>query len=164
VFNQFLPNVTIPSSDHRRLEEIACAAAEKGDADAMFLMGEIIRAEVVPDRSARLDSIVTMKSWVTFKTNWSFPQETRQLVYPEDYMSDKTQISVLSPLGAALIGLRVGTKIPFFAAGSMNALRVESVGRSNPMLSRSCFMFPWSGSSAITIREQRPRKCKERMQ
>jgi regulator of nucleoside diphosphate kinase len=42
-------------------------------------------AEIVPDRAARLDSIVTMGSWVTFRIDWGFPRETRQLVYPEDY-------------------------------------------------------------------------------
>lgn len=164
MFNQLLPNIIIPSSDHRRLEEIAYAAAEQGDTDAMFLMGEIIRAEVVPDCSARLDSIVTMKSWVTFRTNWSFPRETRQLVYPEDYMSDKTQISVLSPLGAALIGLRVGSRVPFFAAGSKNVLRIESVGRSQPNLIPQLFKSPVVGVEEPFGRDERPRKCKERMQ
>ena len=130
--NISLPNVTIPASDHRRLDRLARAAARHGDADALFLMGEIKRAEVVPDRTARLDSVVTMGSWVTFWTNWGFPRETRQLVYPEDYTSDQTQIPVLSPLGAALVGLKVGSEIPFFAAGCTNLVRIESVSRREP--------------------------------
>ncbi len=53
--NVFLPNVTIPTSDFPRLKRLARTAAERGrDADALFLMSELKRAEVVPDCSARL--------------------------------------------------------------------------------------------------------------
>jgi regulator of nucleoside diphosphate kinase len=65
VNNRFFPNVTLPASDHRRLERLA-VGADHGDVDARFLLSEINRAEIVPDRAARLDSIVTMGSWVTF--------------------------------------------------------------------------------------------------
>jgi regulator of nucleoside diphosphate kinase len=133
VRDKYLANVTIPASDHRRLERLARRAAERGDTDALFLIGEIERAEVVPDRAARLDSIVTMGSWVTFCTNWGFPRETRQLVYPEDYTSDQTQIAVLSPLGAALLGLKVGSEVPFFAAGLTNFVKIENVSRREPI-------------------------------
>ncbi|HXT42076.1 MAG TPA: GreA/GreB family elongation factor [Candidatus Angelobacter sp.] len=128
-----LPNVTIPASDHRRLERLARVAAERGDTDALYLMSEIKRAQIVPDRAARLDSIVTMGSWVTFRTNWGFQRETRRLVYPEDYTSDRSQIAVLSPLGAALVGLKVGSEVPFFAAGCTNFVKIESVSRREPI-------------------------------
>ncbi len=128
-----LPSVTIPASDFPRLKQLAGVAAERdSDTDALFLMSEIKRAEVVPDRAVRLNSIVTMGSWVTFWTNWGFPRETRQLVYPEDYTSDQAQIPVLSPLGAALVGLKVGSEIPFFAAGCTNVVRIEGVSRRKP--------------------------------
>ena len=130
--NLSLPTITIPASDRRRLEKLARAAAEQGDTDALCLIGEINRAETVPDRAARLDSIATVGSWVTFWTDWGFPRETRQLVYPEDYTSDETQIPVLSPLGVALIGLKVGSQMPFFAAGRTHIVRVERVSRTEP--------------------------------
>jgi regulator of nucleoside diphosphate kinase len=132
VNNPAIPNVTLPASDHRRLERLARVTADQGDVDGRFLLGEIDRAEVVPDRAARLDSIVTMGSWVTFWMDWGFPRETRQLVYPEDYESERTQVCVTSPLGAALIGLKVGSEIPFFCAGRTNIVRIESVSRADP--------------------------------
>ena len=79
-----------------------------------------------------MDSIVTMGSWVTFWVTWSFPRETRQLVYPEDYRSERTQIPVMSPLGTALVGLKVGSEIPFLAAGRTNVVKVERVSRGDP--------------------------------
>ena len=73
-----------------------------------------------------------MGSWVTFWITWGFPRETRQLVYPGDYTSERTQISVMSPLGAALVGLKVGSEIPFFTAGRTNVVRIERVSRCDP--------------------------------
>jgi regulator of nucleoside diphosphate kinase len=35
-------------------------------------------------------------------------------------------------LGAALVGLRVGDQMPYFIAGRMNVVRIESVNRSKP--------------------------------
>jgi regulator of nucleoside diphosphate kinase len=140
--NPAIPDVTLPASDQRRLERLARAAADRGDVDARFLLSEIKRAEVVPDRAARLDSIVTMGSWVTFWINCGFPRETRQLVYPEDYATERTQISVTSPLGAALLGLKIGSEIPFFTAGRTNVVRIESVSRADPNLVRVLFGNP----------------------
>lgn len=130
--NRSIPNVTLSASDHRRLERLARVGADQADLDAHFLLSEINRAEVVPDRAARLDAIVTMGSWVTFWIAWGFPRETRQLVYPGDYTSGRTQISVMSPLGAALVGLKVGSEIPFFTAGRTNVVRIERVSRGDP--------------------------------
>jgi regulator of nucleoside diphosphate kinase len=126
-----MPEITLPASDYRRLKRLACVGAHQGDVDAGFLLSEINRAEIVPDRAARLDSIVTMGSRVTFSTNAGFARETRQLVYPEDYTSERTQIPVLSALGAALVGLKVGSEIPFFGAGRTNVVRIESVSRNH---------------------------------
>jgi len=127
-----IPDITLPASDYQRLEQLARVGADQGDVNSRFLLNEINRAEVVPDRAARLDSIVTMGSWVTFWFNWGFPRETKQLVYPEDYGSERTQVPVTSPLGAALLGLKIGSEIPFFTAGRTNVVRIESVSRGDP--------------------------------
>lgn len=94
---------------------------------AMFLMAEINRAEIVPDDAPDMRSIITIGSWITYCTNWGVPRKTVQLVWPEECTSDLAQISVLSPLGAALIGLHVGDQMPYFVAGCMNVIRIESV-------------------------------------
>lgn len=126
-----LPAIALTASDYPRLEKLARVAARQGDMDAMFLRVEINRAEIVPDDARDVESIVTIGSWITYWTNWGVPRKTVQLVWPEDSStSDLAQISVLSGLGAALVGLRVGDQMPYFVAGSMNAVRIESVKRS----------------------------------
>lgn len=126
-----LPAIALTASDYPRLEKLARVAARQGDMDAMFLLVEINRAEIVPDDARDVESIVTIGSWITYWTNWGVPRKTVQLVWPEDSStSDLAQISVLSGLGAALVGLRVGDRMPYFVAGYMNAVRIESVKRS----------------------------------
>jgi regulator of nucleoside diphosphate kinase len=125
-----LPKITLTESDYPRLEQLARAAARQGDIDAIFLMGEINRAEIVPDDVDDVASLVTVGSWVTYWTNWGVPRKTVQLVWPEDQSSDLARVSVLSSLGAALIGLRVDDQMPYFVAGCLNLVRIQSVKRS----------------------------------
>jgi regulator of nucleoside diphosphate kinase len=127
-----LPTIALTASDYPRLEKVARAAAQQGDIDAMFLLVEISRAEIVPDDARDVESIVTMGTWVTYGTNWGIPRKTVQLVWPEDPTSDLAKISVLSGLGAALIGRRVGDQMPYFVAGCLNVVRIECVSRSKP--------------------------------
>ncbi|MEK9282037.1 MULTISPECIES: GreA/GreB family elongation factor [unclassified Bradyrhizobium] len=127
-----LPKIALPVSDYPRLEQLARAAVQRGDMDAIFLMGEISRAEIVPDDARDIDSIVTIGSWITYWTNWGVPRRMVRLVWPEDRSVDSARISVLSSLGAALIGLRVDDQMPYFVAGCLNLVRVQSVRRSGP--------------------------------
>lgn len=127
-----LPKIALTASDYPRLEQLARIAAEKGDMDAIFLMGEISRAEILPDESNDARSLVTVGSWVTYWINWGFPPRTVQLVWPEERSPTPLRIPVLSSLGAALLGLRAGDEMPFFLAGCRNLVRVQDVSRSAP--------------------------------
>ncbi len=127
-----LPKIALTASDYPRLEQVARLAAQTGDLDGIFLMGEINRAEIVPDDSGDVHSLVTMGSWVTYCTNWGVPRRTVQLVWPEECWPDPARISVLTSLGAALIGLKAGDQMPYFVAGSLNVVRVQNVTQSSP--------------------------------
>jgi regulator of nucleoside diphosphate kinase len=130
-----LPEVAIRASEYQRLESIARVAAGRGAIEALFLLGELARATCVPDEEHDPDFLrtrVRMGSWITYWTEAGtkgVPRNTRQLVYPDQYKSSKWHLSVLSPLGAALIGLRVGSQMPFFHKGSMHHVRVERVDK-----------------------------------
>jgi regulator of nucleoside diphosphate kinase len=83
-----LPAIALTASDYPRLEKFARAAAQQGDIDAMFLLVEINRAEIVPDDACDAASIVTIGSWVSYLADWGIPRKTVQLVWPEDCSSD----------------------------------------------------------------------------
>ena len=126
-----LPKIVLTASDYPRLEELARRAVRKGDLDGSLLMSEINRAEIVPDDWDEIHSLVTMGSWVTYCTNWGVPRRTVQLVWPEECWSHSARISVLTPLGAALIGLKAGDQMPYFVAGCLNVVRVQNVTQSS---------------------------------
>jgi regulator of nucleoside diphosphate kinase len=129
-----LPDIVIPVAERDRLERLARDAITGGHPVAAFLDAELRRASApaVPDDTA---AIVTMSSWVKYRIDWGFPAEVKRLVYPEDYASRRNEISVLSPLGAALLGLRAGSRMLFQADdGALHVVSVESVDRIAPVV------------------------------
>lgn len=128
---QFLPKVTLSISDRERLERLAFIAAEDHHPAAPFLISELCRAEILADGAAGLENAVGMNSWITYRLNWGSPVETQSLVYPQEYVSADEQVSVLSPVGTALLGLSAGSQMPYFTSARwMHVVRIESVGRS----------------------------------
>ena len=108
-----LPPVIIPAPDYARLERLARAAWSDQHPTARFLLSEIRRARVVDDTVCR-DDIVTLNRWVTYRLDLG-RYESRILVHPEDYVSSEFQLSVLSPVGTALIGIKVGDRMPYLS-------------------------------------------------
>ncbi|MDB4962845.1 MAG: rnk [Myxococcales bacterium] len=74
------------------------------------LEGELQRATVVEQRSAPPD-VVTMNSEVVYEDHTSGTRRTVRVVYPRDADASRGWISVLAPIGSALLGLRVGPSI-----------------------------------------------------
>ena len=106
-----LPPVIIPAPDYARLEQLARTAWSDQHPGAIFLLSEIRRARVVVQEICR-DEIVTLNRWVTYRLDRA-PCQSRILVHPEDYDSSERQLSVLSPVGAALIGIKVDDRMPY---------------------------------------------------
>ena len=126
-----LPPIKIRQADSERLVELAEAAAETSPATAEFLAGEIERATVVPD-TALLAGIVGMESEVTFRDDVTGLQKRVTLVYPKSADIEAGRISVLTPIGAALIGLAAGQAISFVTpSGELRSLTVMDVRGPN---------------------------------
>ncbi|MEZ4871138.1 MAG: nucleoside diphosphate kinase regulator [Bdellovibrionales bacterium] len=94
-----------------------------------LLEDELNRAKIV-DRNSLPSDIVTMNSIVTFRDEAADKELTMKLVYPND-VNEKDgvqRVSILAPVGAALIGLRVGGSIDWpLPSGKIKKLRVLSV-------------------------------------
>jgi regulator of nucleoside diphosphate kinase len=129
-----LPDIVISVSERDRLQRLACDAASEGYPVAAFLAAELARAATAPSGDD-MAAIVTMGSWVKYRIDWGFPAEVKRLVYPEDYRSRRKEVSVLSPVGAALLGLRAGSRMPFQGAdGRAHLVSVECVDRTAPVV------------------------------
>ncbi|HWV96953.1 MAG TPA: nucleoside diphosphate kinase regulator [Xanthobacteraceae bacterium] len=122
-----LPSIAISARDIERLRNIADAAAEKYPATADFLARELDRAEI-RDNDQSMSGVVAMQSEVTFRDDVGGQTRTVTLVFPEEANVDAGKISILTPIGAALIGLSAGQTIEFQTpAGGWRALTVIGV-------------------------------------
>lgn len=106
-----IPTVRLPARDWTRLMRLAFESDGEWHPFSSFLRNEVHRAIVLGDEECAND-IVCLNSWVTYLVDWG-PREKRLLVHPEDYQSSSLHLSVLSPVGTALIGIRVGDRMPF---------------------------------------------------
>ncbi len=104
------PNIIVSSVDMQRLETLldSLPAAQADVRDV--LLDELARAELVePDQMP--PNVVTMNSRVRFALDAPAEEFNLTLAYPKDMQLDDERISVLSPVGNALIGLAVGDSI-----------------------------------------------------
>lgn len=91
------------------------------------LADELDRAIVVQKEQVPGD-VVTMHARCTYIDERLGTQREIELVYPEEANPAQGKISVLTPVGSALLGLRVGQEIAWdFPDGSLRSLRVASV-------------------------------------
>lgn len=124
--NRSVPNIVVSNADYKRLTDLATASLERLPEVAEELLAEMDRAKVVGDDSVPAD-VVRMGSTVTFKSD-DGRQLTETLVYPVDEDSDAHRISVMTPVGAALIGLAEGQSISWTARdGRKHELTVVKV-------------------------------------
>lgn len=126
-----LPPIKIRQADCIRLGRLADASAETFPATADFLAREIERATVVSDTTP-LVGIVGMESEVTFRDDATGSWKQVQLVYPNAADIGSGRVSVLTPIGAALIGLSAGQAISFITpSGEQKSLTVLHVRGPN---------------------------------
>ena len=115
--------IYVTENDAKRLE--ALLSNEKQSMGS--LEAELVRATVVAqDEIPR--GVVTMNSRVRFQDELTGEQSEVQLVYPEDANIVEGKISVLAPVGTALLGLTEGDSIGWpVPSGKQRVLTVVSV-------------------------------------
>ncbi|MDX9861505.1 MAG: nucleoside diphosphate kinase regulator [Rhodospirillales bacterium] len=108
-----LPSIVLSQRDHERLLALATLAVSRLP-EVNFLLRELERAQVT-DQARINSSTVTMGSQVDFSFGRSTRVETVTLAFPGDQDLSTGHISILTPVGAALIGLSEGQTIAFQA-------------------------------------------------
>ena len=131
------PPIMLTVSDRDRLFALLGAAPATVSTEvACFLREEIERADVVPD-DIPANAIVRLGCDVRFVDLSGVRIQQAQLVLPEEAQS-RHCISVLSPIGSALIGLGPGQSIRWADQGRERSLAVLEVSVSKG-LQRSGF-------------------------
>ncbi len=121
--------ITISETDRRRLVALIDAARKNArvrEDDLAALGAELRRARVVPDGEVPPDA-VTMNSVVRLRDLDSDETEEYELVYPADAEAARGRISILAPVGTAILGYRVGDVIEWSVPAGLRRLRVEEV-------------------------------------
>jgi regulator of nucleoside diphosphate kinase len=110
--NLQMPSIVIGETDHERLNNVAVAAADRFPEISDGLLLELERARVVADVSVPVN-VVRMGSTVEYKTDTGARRVT--LVFPRDADISEGKISILTPIGTALLGLAAGQTIGWTA-------------------------------------------------
>ncbi|MBU1312834.1 nucleoside diphosphate kinase regulator [Pseudorhizobium marinum] len=120
------PAITVTQSDHDRLSRLAEAHAARSPAVSEELLAELDRARIVQDGRIAV-RVVQMGSTLRFTSDLG-EDRTVTLVFPGEADIAAGKVSILTPIGAALIGLAAGQSIDWIARdGRAHRLTVKSV-------------------------------------
>jgi len=122
-------SICITESDKMRLEEIIAVAREFSSQtrkDLETLAQELARAEVVDSREVRPD-VVTMNSRVILQDVDTGEEMNYVLVFPKDADVSKGAISVLAPIGTAILGYSKGDVIEWRVPAGMRRIRIKEI-------------------------------------
>lgn len=121
--------IYITSFDLSRLEELLEVASEFSGRDNKHLeelTKELLRAEVVDSKDIPAD-VITMNSRVRLIDLDSKEERIYTLVFPSEANIDENKISILAPVGTALLGYRAGDTIKWQVPAGVRKLKVKAI-------------------------------------
>ncbi len=124
--NMSAPAITLSTLDVQRLERLLETPELAGLPMAEPLQAEIARARLLQPENMPTD-VVTMNSVVRCRDEVSGQEHHFTLVYPREADAASGKVSVLAPVGAALLGLRVGQSIRWQSEGRTLQLQLLDI-------------------------------------
>ena len=119
--------IFITEGDLHELRAMVDRAASNGDGPYLDdLQKELARAKIVPAEDVPRD-VITMNSKVLLYDLDTHERELFTLVYPWQADADNYRISVLAPVGTAMIGCRVGDVIKWPVPAGTGRFRIEDL-------------------------------------
>ena len=128
--------IYISSEDHRRLQKIThdiVTGGGKIPASITRLKKELERA-VVLNALAIPPEVVTLNSHVTLRDLKTNETEEWILTMPEHADPERQQLSVLAPIGTAILGYSQGEEFEWDTPGGVRTLKIESVKPGAPIV------------------------------
>ena len=121
--------IYVTELDYNRLSGLIERTRERNGTDREYLNkleAELDRAEIVERQDMPRD-VITMRSKVRLKDLVSGESNTYSLVFPTEADSAEGKISVLAPIGTAILGYRQGDTIEWPVPSGLRKLKVEEV-------------------------------------
>lgn len=122
------PNLLMTENDARQLRRLLDRMAPTANDRLQWeaLGEEIERAQIVSEEHIPRD-VVTMHSRVRIVDMRTGEQLVYQIVYPHEANYAEKKISILAPIGMALLGCSAGTEIEWKVPSGLRRLRIEAV-------------------------------------
>jgi len=121
--------IYVTDFDMKRLRQLLEGTKAWNEKDREYmtdLEDELDRAIVVSSHEIPAD-VVTMNSELRVKDMDSGKEMNLRLVFPRDADFEQGKISILAPIGTALIGYRTGDTVEWKVPGGVRRLRIEKV-------------------------------------
>lgn len=114
--------------DYERLKSMIqeYTKRNKMDANVKDLLGEMERAQKVDSKNIP-PNFVTMNSVIELKDLEELDFQEFRLVFPEDANTSENKISVLAPIGTAILGYKIGDVIQWKVPGGQNQFQITSI-------------------------------------
>ncbi|TWI02693.1 regulator of nucleoside diphosphate kinase [Luteimonas cucumeris] len=120
------PELLISRLDCERIEALLEQPVAQS-LDTSALRDELARAQVVEPQDMPGD-VITMNATARFRDIDSGDEREMTLVYPRDVNGQPDRVSILAPVGSALLGMRVGQEIDWQVPGGRHIrLKVLSI-------------------------------------
>ncbi|OQA03037.1 MAG: Regulator of nucleoside diphosphate kinase [Planctomycetes bacterium ADurb.Bin401] len=120
-------NNILSEYDHKRLEQlIARKWSEKDFDNVQKLKSGISNATVVSSEKIP-GEIVTMNSRVVLEDLSSGSEFDFQIVFPSNANIEKGKISILAPMGTAVLGSKVGDTVDFVSPKGIRRLKIKKM-------------------------------------
>ena len=122
-------NIYVTDNDLRRLRELIMVARQfnkEEEKDLQELEAELNRGQVVKSQDIPAD-VITMNSEVHLRDLRTKEEITYQLVFPDQADAGKGRVSILAPIGTALLGYSVGDIIEWKVPAGVAKLKVEKI-------------------------------------
>lgn len=124
--------IYITRDDYSKLRLLIATALHSNASAALAkLRDELDRAAVI-DPAAFPADVVTMNSTVKFEDLGTSEIEEYTITFPESADIERSRISILAPIGTALIGCRVGDIVKWSTPGGIRQLKVRRVTAPAP--------------------------------
>jgi len=122
-------NIHITESDYQRLSGLIERTRERNGVDREYLNkleAELDRADIVDPKNIPAD-VITMRSKVRLKDLASGEANTYSLVFPTEADFSEGKISVLAPIGTAILGYKRGDTIEWPVPSGVRRLKIDAV-------------------------------------
>lgn len=124
-----IKNIYITDNDMRRLRELILVARQFRKEEEKYLQeleaeldrGKVVKSQDIPP------NIITMNSEVHLRDLNTKEEITYKLVFPDQADASQGRVSILAPIGTALLGYSVGDAIEWKVPAGIAKLKVEKI-------------------------------------